>query len=336
MRLPDNIPSPLLPLEEMASLSGLFRGSAGRVLAKGIKSLLKIDEVEYFYAKICGWDGEKETGATGAEFAKGAIEESGFKMTLNGMPRDEAIGWLRENLPSGAFITISNHTLGALDGLGLIDLFGHAREDYKFMVNKLLMRMKAAASRFITVTPTGAERTAPTADSVAGVRAAVGHLQAGGCLGLFPSGAVSDKVPGRRPLVTLPPSGPVAPSSDPAAAHDSASAPADAAPWGLPAAYTEPRIRDREWQMSIIKFIKRAGVPVIPVLDATLNSNFYYNLGLIDWRIRITRLPAEMLNKRGKELRFVMGQAISPEQISSVSDIKDPRTLLRASVYPML
>ena len=52
MRLPDNIPSPLLPLEEMASLSGLFRGSAGRVLAKGIKSLLKIDEVEYFYAKI--------------------------------------------------------------------------------------------------------------------------------------------------------------------------------------------------------------------------------------------------------------------------------------------
>ena len=328
MRLPDNIPSPLLPLEEMASLSGLFRGSAGRVLAKGIKSLLKIDEVEYFYAKICGWDGEKETGATGAEFAKGAIEESGFRMTLNGMPRDEAIGWLRENLPSGAFITISNHTLGALDGLGLIDLFGHAREDCKFMVNKLLMRMKAAASRFITVTPTGAERTAPTADSVAGVRAAVGHLQAGGCLGLFPSGAVSDKVPGRRPLVTLP-------ALDSASAHDSASAPA-AAPWGLPATYTEPRIRDREWQMSIIKFIKRAGVPVIPVLDATLNSNFYYNLGLIDWRIRITRLPAEMLNKRGKELRFVMGQAISPEQISSVSDIKDLRTLLRASVYTML
>lgn len=318
MRLPDNIPSPLLPLEEMASLSGLFRGSAGRVLAKGIKSLLKIDGVEYFYAKICGWDGEKETGATGAEFAKGAIEESGFRMTLNGMPRDEAVGWLRENLPSGALITISNHTLGALDGLGLIDLFGHAREDYMFMVNKLLMRMKAAASRFITVTPTGAERTAPTADSVAGVRAAVGHLQAGGCLGLFPSGAVSDKVPGRRPLVTLP-------------ALDSA-----VAPWGLPATYTEPRIRDREWQMSIIKFIKRAGVPVIPVLDATLNSNFYYNLGLIDWRIRITRLPAEMLNKRGKELRFVMGQAISPEQISSVSDIKDLRTLLRASVYSML
>ncbi|MBR1632912.1 MAG: 1-acyl-sn-glycerol-3-phosphate acyltransferase [Bacteroidales bacterium] len=328
MRLPDNIPSPLLPLEEMASLSGLFRGSAGRVLAKGIKSLLKIDEVEYFYAKICGWDGEKETGATGAEFAKGAIEESGFRMTLNGMPRDEAIGWLRENLPSGAFITISNHTLGALDGLGLIDLFGHAREDYKFMVNKLLMRMKAAASRFITVTPTGAERTAPTADSVAGVRAAVGHLQAGGCLGLFPSGAVSDKVPGRRPLVTLP-------ALDSASAHDSASAPA-AAPWGLPATYTEPRIRDREWQMSIIKFIKRAGVPVIPVLDATLNSNFYYNLGLIDWRIRITRLPAEMLNKRGKSLRFIMGRPITPEQIQAVEGLQDLRTLLRASVYSML
>ena len=304
----------------MAEMSPLFRGKAGRAFAGGLKHLLKIDKVEWFYEKICGWDGEKETGATGIEFAKGSIEESGFRMTLNGMPRDEAIDWLRENLPSGGFITISNHTLGALDGLGLIDLFGHATGNlpdgesrYKYMVNSLLLRMNAAASCFISVTPTGTVRTAPTAESIAGIYAAKAHLDAGGALGLFPAGAVSNLETGRRPIVRLPDAG-----------------------WDLPSCYTEPRVRDREWQMSIIKFIKRAGVPVLPVLNATQNSKFFYNLGLIDWRLRLTRLPAEMLNKRGQELRFVAGPMIPAEKIASVQSLKELRTLLRASVYSLL
>lgn len=296
-KIDPGIPRALLPLSEMAALSPLFRGRMGTGFAKALKRMFAIDKVEAFYESICGWDGVRETGRTGEEFARGAIEESGFRMTLNGLPREEAISWLKDNLPSGPFITISNHTLGALDGLGLIDLFAHARDDYKFMVNRLLLRMHAAASRFITVTPTGAVRTAPTAESINGVYAAMEHLNHGGCLGLFPAGAVSNLELKKRE--------------------------------------GEPKVRDREWQMSIVKFIRKAGVPVLPVYNAAQNSRFFYSLGLIDWRLRLTRLPAEMLNKSGHELRFVAGPLITPEQIAAAPSLQDLRALLRASVYSL-
>ncbi|MBO4427264.1 MAG: hypothetical protein J5771_02110 [Bacteroidales bacterium] len=327
----------LLPLEEMAELSPLFRGSLGTGFAKVLKWMFSIDKVEAFYENICGWDGSAEKGAVGVEFCRRAIEESGYRMTLNGMPRDEAVDWLRENLPAGPFITVSNHTLGALDGLGLIDLFGSAmgtmqgesaaEPRYKFMVNALLMRMRAAASCFISVTPTGAVRTAPTAESINGVYAAMEHLRRGGCLGLFPAGAVSNLELGRRPVVEMP----------------DRVGPDDGVIAGLPAVtpgrdrqtLREPRVRDREWQMSIVKFIKRAGVPVLPVYNAALNSSFFYSLGLIDWRLRLTRLPAELLNKSGRELRFVAGPLITPDQIAAAGSLAELRTLLRSAVYSL-
>ena len=364
---PDSsVPRALLPLSEMAALSPLFRGKTGAGFAKFLKWMLSIDKVEAFYEDICGWDGSRETGATGVEFCRRAIEESGYRLTLNGMPRDEAVAWLRENLPSGPFITVSNHTLGALDGLGLIDLFGSAagpmpnaapagagasaaEPRYKFMVNSLLMRMRAAASCFIPVTPTGAVRTAPTAESINGVYAAMEHLRGGGCLGLFPAGAVSNLELRKRPLI---PGAGVTPdiryrhAQGPlkklrqefsvASAPASIAGPSPAVIAGSDRqSLREPKVRDREWQMSIVKFIRRAGVPVLPVYNASQNSRFFYSLGLIDWRLRLTRLPAELLNKSGRELRFVAGPLISPEQIAAAGSLPALRSLLRSAVYAL-
>ncbi len=59
-------------------------------------------------------------------------------------------------------------------------------------VNEILARVKTMDGNFISVTPTSNERKAPTASSLKGVRMALEHLRGGGCLGLFPSGAVSD------------------------------------------------------------------------------------------------------------------------------------------------
>ena len=72
-------------------------------------------------------------------------------------------------LPDGPFITISNHPYGHLDGVMLVDLFGHIRPDFKVMVNKFLGRIKTLDENFICVTPTGNERTVPTRDSIQGV-----------------------------------------------------------------------------------------------------------------------------------------------------------------------
>ena len=236
-----------------------------------------------------------------------------LKYTVSGMER------LR-NL-QGPFITISNHPMGGMDGVMLVDLMGHLYPDYKLIVNQFLMRVEGLRPSFISVVPTLEERTGPQADSINGIRQAMKHLRDGHPLGFFPSGAVSDLVPGRRPLVTMPEGVDYIEGCTPDPAT------------GL-AGYLEPRIRDREWQMPIIKLIKKAGVPVVPIRFFDGNSPFFYWLGVAHgWRLRVTRLPHEVMNKRDKTVRIGVGPVITPEQQEACKSLADLRTMLRASVY---
>ena len=318
----------LISIEELERISPLFRGKCGNAFARRVLHLLKLDAIEKL--------NERCSIHKGAEFARAVIEAVGAAYSVNGLPRDEALEKFR--IPEGPFITISNHPIGSLDGLALIDFIGHLRDDYKFMVNELLSRFEALRGSLISVNPNGKLLSAPTATSISGVRQAKLHLEAGGCLGLFPSGAVSDLKLGPRPAV--PGAGPGVPGAGPAAseAGPAASGPAPApiipGPTGNPP-HTEPRVRDREWQTGIIKFIRNAGVPVLPIRLLDGNSAFYYNLGLIDWRVRLLRLPSEMLNKNGKTLRFITGPVIDAARISSFPDLDSLRQVLRASVYSL-
>lgn len=95
-------------------------------------------------------------------------------------------------------------------------------------------------------------------------------------------------------------------------------------------------IRDREWQEAILRLIKKAEVPVVPVRFFDRNSDFYYSLGLIDWRIRLLRLPGEVLNKRGKRTRVGIGPTITPEAYAGCESIGQFGKMLRNSVYCMV
>lgn len=95
------------------------------------------------------------------------------------------------------------------------------------------------------------------------------------------------------------------------------------------------KIRDREWQLPVIKLIKKLQVPVVPIRFFDKNSMFYYLLGLIDWKVRITKLPSEILNKKGKDIRIGIGDVISVEQINEHESIESLRDYLRSSVYDM-
>ena len=44
------------------------------------------------------------------------------------------------------------------------------------------------------------------------------------------------------------------------------------------------------------------------------NSLFYYLLGLVDWRVRLLRLPAEVFNKAAVPVRLSVAPLISVEQ----------------------
>ena len=333
----------LISIEELERVSPLFRGKCGNAFARRVLHLLKLDAIEEL--------NERCSIHKGAEFAHAVIEAVGATYSVNGLPRDEALEKFR--IPEGPFITISNHPIGSLDGLALIDFIGHLRDDYKFMVNELLSRFEALRGSLISVNPNGKLLSAPTATSISGVRQAKLHLEAGGCLGLFPSGAVSDLKLGPRPAVpgagvpgpgasgagpAVP--GPGVPGAGPAVPEAGRVVPGPAPAPVIPGQtgnppHTEPRVRDREWQTGIIKFIRNAGVPVLPIRLLDGNSAFYYNLGLIDWRVRLLRLPSEMLNKNGKTLRFITGPVIDAARISSFPDLDSLRQALRASVYSL-
>ena len=85
--------------------------------------------------------------------------------------------------------------------------------------------------------------------------------------------------------------------------------------------------------MPIVQLVRKLNVPVIPVRFIDRNSDFYYSLGLIDWRVRLLRLPSEVFNKRGKPVRLVCGDIISPEMQSEIRDDDTFRQFLRDSVY---
>ena len=94
-------------------------------------------------------------------------------------------------------------------------------------------------------------------------------------------------------------------------------------------------IRDREWQPSVLRLIKKAHVPVVPVRFFDRNTSLFYLLGLIDWRVRILRLPHEVVNKHGQRPRIGLGPTITVEEQDRFQDLEAYGAFLREKVYGM-
>lgn len=281
---------PLLGIDELERISPIFRGKAGNALSRALMRFLSVDKVNDLY--------DRNSVVNGPDFASAVLNDIGMKYDVGFEDTVDMLGTMQETLSAlvgeGPFITISNHPCGHVDGIMLVDLFGHTRPDYKVMVNKILARIEPLGDSFIPVTPTGSSRTAPTAASVSGIKAALKHLRNGGGLGLFPSGAVSDL------------------------------------------SLKDRNVRDREWQEAVVRLIMKAQVPVVPVRFFNGNSWLYYSLGLIDWRVRLLRLPAEVFNKKGSTMHIGIGPVISVEEQKRFrTDIGAFRAFLRERVYDM-
>lgn len=240
--------------------------------------LLSVDEVNDLYDRNCQWQG--------AGFAGALMRDIGVDYGI-GNPERLA------KLPEGAFITVSNHPYGHIDGIMLVDLIGNIRNDFKVMVNQFLAMIRAMGPNFIQVVPKGDEDTSPHAASLGGVRETLLHLREGHPVGFFPSGAVSDYDPKER------------------------------------------RIRDREWQTSVLRIIQKVSLPVIPIRFFDHNSMTFYRLGLIDWKVRLLRLPGEVFNKRGKTVRLGIGETVTPEMQAACGSLEELGAMLRRSVYDM-
>ena len=222
----------------------------------------------------------------GADFAGALLKELNL---------DFKIAWSErlESLPEGPFITVSNHPYGGMDGIILVDLLGHARPDFKVMVNEFLNLIKPLSPSWIVVNPKNDLQKEVTSKNIQGVKEVLTHLRDGHPVGFFPSGAVSDL------------------------------------------SLKEFKIRDREWQVPLLRLIQKARVPIVPVRFFDHNSMWFYYLGLIDWRIRTLQLPHEIVNKKLRRIRVGIGETIPVEEQARHKETEEFGKWLRDKVYGM-
>lgn len=138
---------------------------------------LQVDKVNAVHRRWCD--------TPGPEFVRHMIEDD-FKIKLRIDGRE-----VLDNLPEGAFVTVSNHPFGALDGISLIYLITRYRPDFKVMVNMILNKISAMRPNFIAVNAWGAKSAEARRVSMAGVREAITMLRDGHPVGFFPAGTMS-------------------------------------------------------------------------------------------------------------------------------------------------
>lgn len=146
-------------------------------LVNWLLHFLSVDKVNAVHAKCCD--------TPGPEFVRRLLfEEFHIKLRVDGQD-------VLDHLPEGAFITVSNHPFGALDGITLIHLIASRRPEFRVMVNMILNQITAMRPNFIAVDAWSSQDPKKRQVSVNGIRQAIRMLKNGEPVGFFPAGAMS-------------------------------------------------------------------------------------------------------------------------------------------------
>ena len=167
----------LISQNDLIAASGLSKfGILKNPIASAIMKITKINEVNKLYDKLKNTEGR----AFFDHFIKELnIKYLTFEEDLAKIPK------------TGPFILVSNHPLGAIDGVLMCKILTEIRPDFKVMGNFLLSKIEPMAPFVISVNPF--EKRKEAYSSMSGMREALRHLSEGKCLGIFPAGEVSNK-----------------------------------------------------------------------------------------------------------------------------------------------
>ncbi|MGD9928417.1 MAG: lysophospholipid acyltransferase family protein [Mangrovibacterium sp.] len=95
------------------------------------------------------------------------------------------------------------------------------------------------------------------------------------------------------------------------------------------------KITDRQWQYPVLKFIKKAGVPVVPVYFGGHNSRLFHFIGRIHPNLRTVKLPSELLNKKKKPVKVRIGSPIPVKEQDNFPEVYQFGRYLRAKTYSL-
>ena len=165
----------LVTAKEVASVINLDKyGFVGTFFGWILMKILRISTLNKIY--------NKHKHLSDLEFFDALLDDLQIQFEipeedLNRIPKD------------GAFITISNHPLGVIDGILLLKLLVKKRPDYRIIANFLLHRIEPMKPYIMAVNPFENRKDAKS--SMTGIKEALLHLKENNPLGIFPAGEVS-------------------------------------------------------------------------------------------------------------------------------------------------
>ncbi|WP_018676139.1 lysophospholipid acyltransferase family protein [Riemerella columbina] len=167
----------LISKKDLIQAAGFNRlGFVKKPLAAAVMHFTKINDINALYDKLKHLNGK--------EFFDAFVKERALKYVV--FEED-----LQKIPKTGPFILVANHPLGAIDGILMCKILSEIRPDFKVMGNFLLEKIEPMKPYVIPVNPF--ENRKHIKNSLLGMRAALAHLEQGGCLGIFPAGEVSNK-----------------------------------------------------------------------------------------------------------------------------------------------
>lgn len=95
------------------------------------------------------------------------------------------------------------------------------------------------------------------------------------------------------------------------------------------------RVGDKRWSPSVVRTIRRAGVPVVPLYINARNSALFHLAGKIHPMLRTALLPHELFNKRGRRIAVTVGSPLTVRKAEELGDLKTYGDFLRANVEYM-
>ena len=165
----------LVTSKEIAQVIGLQKlGFIGTFVGWLLIKVLRISAINKIY--------NNNKGKSDLGFLNGVLDDCNIRFEI---PEED----LKRIPKDGAFITVSNHPLGGIDGVLLLKLLIEKRVDYKIIANFLLHRIEPLKPYVMPVNPFETRKDAKS--SVAGIKSALLHLREGKPLGIFPAGEVS-------------------------------------------------------------------------------------------------------------------------------------------------
>ena len=165
----------LVTAKEVAKAINLDRyGYLGTFMGWFLMKITKISSINRFY--------DKHKHLEGIAFLEAILDHYEIEFEI---PQED----FRRLPKDGAYITISNHPLGGIDGVLLLKLMLQQRADFKIIANFLLHRIAPMAPYIMPVNPFEDRKDAKS--SISGFKSALGHIREGHPLGIFPAGEVS-------------------------------------------------------------------------------------------------------------------------------------------------